>query len=172
MGLKPFRRIHVWRRCRRMPWFTWAGAWPMLAPTWLRRLLAEHLIPVRREGDLPLVCFPNGDVVAAPPGTRRPVLEVLTQYQAARYLDHYEARTALRDGDVAGRKVGREWKFSRQALIDWIGTARSAAFMDGSEAEAPLPKAVPGARPGRTRATGLHAGRRRRPDDGFSVDEL
>ncbi len=101
MGLKPFRRIHVWRRCRRMPWFTWAGAWPMLAPTWLRRLLAEHLIPVRREGDLPLVCFPNGDVVAAPPGTRRPVLEVLTQYQAARYLDHYEARTALRDGDVA-----------------------------------------------------------------------
>jgi len=78
----------------------------------------------------------------------------------------------LRDGDVPGRKVGREWKFSRQALIDWIGTARSAAFMDGSEAEAPLPKAVPGARPGRTRATGLHAGRRRRPDDGFSVDEL
>jgi excisionase family DNA binding protein len=37
----------------------------------------------------------------------------------------------LREGDVPGRKVGREWKFSRQALIDWIGGAQSRHFLDG-----------------------------------------
>ncbi len=36
----------------------------------------------------------------------------------------------LREGDVPGRKVGREWKFSRRALIDWIGQSRSANFLD------------------------------------------
>lgn len=39
----------------------------------------------------------------------------------------------LREGDVPGRKVGREWKFSRQALIDWIGNARSSNFLDTAE---------------------------------------
>jgi excisionase family DNA binding protein len=29
---------------------------------------------------------------------------------------------------VPARKVGREWKFSRQALIDWIGSGDSASF--------------------------------------------
>ena len=40
----------------------------------------------------------------------------------------------LREGDVPGRKVGREWKFSRQALVDWIGGARSRSFLDGNGA--------------------------------------
>jgi excisionase family DNA binding protein len=29
---------------------------------------------------------------------------------------------------VPARKVGREWKFSRQALIDWVGSGDSASF--------------------------------------------
>ena len=34
----------------------------------------------------------------------------------------------LREGDVPGRKVGREWKFSRSALIDWVGSGSSVEF--------------------------------------------
>ena len=34
----------------------------------------------------------------------------------------------LREEDVPGRKVGREWKFSRQALIDWVGRGDSSSF--------------------------------------------
>ncbi|MDG1500650.1 MAG: helix-turn-helix domain-containing protein [Planctomycetota bacterium] len=29
---------------------------------------------------------------------------------------------------VPARKVGREWKFSRQALIDWVGSGDSSSF--------------------------------------------
>lgn len=30
--------------------------------------------------------------------------------------------------DIPGRKVGREWKFSRHALIEWVGSGRSRNF--------------------------------------------
>jgi len=67
----------------------------------------------------------------------------------------------LREGDVPGRKVGREWKFSRQALIDWIGHSRSRHFLDNGEGQ-PSPS-----------ATSREAGGARRPSgDGFSVDSL
>jgi excisionase family DNA binding protein len=29
---------------------------------------------------------------------------------------------------VPARKIGREWKFSRQALIEWVGSGRSDKF--------------------------------------------
>lgn len=62
----------------------------------------------------------------------------------------------LREGDVPGRKVGREWKFSRQALINWIGGSQSADFLDhGENSKGAKPAAAP-----------------RRPGDGFSVDSL
>jgi excisionase family DNA binding protein len=35
----------------------------------------------------------------------------------------------LKEGDIPGRKIGREWKFSRQALIDWVGNARARDFL-------------------------------------------
>ena len=38
----------------------------------------------------------------------------------------------LRESDVPGRKIGREWKFSRQALIDWVGNSRASEFIDRS----------------------------------------
>ena len=34
----------------------------------------------------------------------------------------------LHSQDMPGRKIGREWKFSRQALIDWVGSGRSRDF--------------------------------------------
>lgn len=30
--------------------------------------------------------------------------------------------------NIPARKIGREWKFSRQALIDWVGAGRSDQF--------------------------------------------
>ena len=65
----------------------------------------------------------------------------------------------LRQGDVPGRKVGREWKFSRQALIDWIGQSKSRNFMETDGA-----LGSPTERPAR--------GAPRRKTDGFSVDSM
>lgn len=30
--------------------------------------------------------------------------------------------------DMPARKIGREWKFSRKALVDWVGRGRSRDF--------------------------------------------
>ena len=34
----------------------------------------------------------------------------------------------LHSQDMPGRKIGREWKFSRRALIDWVASGRSRDF--------------------------------------------
>jgi excisionase family DNA binding protein len=34
----------------------------------------------------------------------------------------------LHNQNMPARKIGREWKFSRQALIDWVGSGRSQEF--------------------------------------------
>jgi excisionase family DNA binding protein len=34
----------------------------------------------------------------------------------------------LHSEDLPARKIGREWKFSRQALIDWVGSGQSRRF--------------------------------------------
>ena len=34
----------------------------------------------------------------------------------------------LHTENLPARKIGREWKFSRQALIDWVGSGRSMDF--------------------------------------------
>jgi excisionase family DNA binding protein len=41
----------------------------------------------------------------------------------------------LREGDMPGRKVGREWKFWRQALAEWVGRGKSRDFLDSSDRE-------------------------------------
>src|SRR5262245_3604235 len=80
----------------------------------------------------------------------------------------------LREGDVPGRKVGREWKFSRQALIDWVSSRTSRDFLDAGDAllgeEATLPRRASPLRA--TAGAGRAGGRKRRGDDGYSVDEL
>ena len=40
----------------------------------------------------------------------------------------------LHTQSIPARKIGREWKFSRRALIEWIGHGRSDQFYRESEA--------------------------------------
>jgi len=37
--------------------------------------------------------------------------------------------------NIPARKIGREWKFSRAALIAWVGNGRSMEFYDGAGAD-------------------------------------
>jgi excisionase family DNA binding protein len=49
--------------------------------------------------------------------------EVLTLEQAAELLqvDADTVRTLAREGTLPGRKVGRDWRFARAALLRWLG---------------------------------------------------
>jgi len=64
-------------------------------------------------------------------GERREIQrDVLTIEEAAELLG-VSVKTfnkVLHSESLPGRKIGREWKFSRQALIDWIGAGRSDDF--------------------------------------------
>ena len=42
----------------------------------------------------------------------------------------------LHEGDMPARKIGREWKFSRRALIDWVGSGRARDFYYSTSDEA------------------------------------
>lgn len=48
--------------------------------------------------------------------------EVLNAQQAAEFLgvNPYTVRAKARLGEIPGRKVGREWRFSRTALLEWL----------------------------------------------------
>jgi excisionase family DNA binding protein len=48
--------------------------------------------------------------------------EVLTDEQAAELLQVESAtvRTLTESGELPGRKLGEEWRFSRAALLDWL----------------------------------------------------
>jgi len=41
----------------------------------------------------------------------------------------------LHTEDMPARKIGREWKFSRRALIDWIGSGSSRDFYKDGEVD-------------------------------------
>ncbi len=58
----------------------------------------------------------------------------------------------LHSESIPARKIGREWKFSRKALIEWVGNGRSGEFYRDSEGE-PEPAAplAPGATNDRAR---------------------
>jgi excisionase family DNA binding protein len=58
--------------------------------------------------------------------------EILTIEEAAELLG-VSVKTfnkVLHSESIPGRKIGREWKFSRRALIDWIGAGRSDRFYE------------------------------------------
>ena len=68
--------------------------------------------------DSPAVPSPNGD------------RDILNIEEAAQLLG-VSIKTfnkVLHGEDMPARKIGREWKFSRQALIDWVGNGRSRDF--------------------------------------------
>lgn len=48
--------------------------------------------------------------------------EVLTAEEAAEFLGFkvYTIREKVKAGEIPGRKVGKEWRFTRSALLDWI----------------------------------------------------
>lgn len=67
--------------------------------------------------------------------------EILTIEEAAELLG-VSIKTfnkVLHSENIPGRKIGREWKFSRQALIDWIGAGRSDDFYRDSREVKPAP---------------------------------
>ena len=88
-------------------------------------------------------------------GRPREVKDVLTIEEAAELLG-VSLKTfnkVLHSENIPGRKIGREWKFSRQALIEWIGAGRSDDFYrEPRELRAepngrtPPPAEAPGAR--------------------------
>jgi len=43
----------------------------------------------------------------------------------------------LHSEDMPARKIGREWKFSRRALIDWVGNGRSCDFYKEADSSKP-----------------------------------
>ena len=62
--------------------------------------------------------------------------DVLTVEQLAELLqvDEKTLRSLAAKGELPGRKVGRHWRFSRQAVLDWLATPerkRRAAGFEG-----------------------------------------
>ena len=53
--------------------------------------------------------------------------EILNAEQAAEFLgfNPYTVREKARSGEIPGRKVGREWRFSRTALLEWLREAEA-----------------------------------------------
>lgn len=51
--------------------------------------------------------------------------EVLTLEELAAFLKVSEttAYSLVRTGEISGRKVGREWRFLRSAVVDWLKQA-------------------------------------------------
>ena len=64
------------------------------------------------------------------PSDPEPQREILNIEEAAALLgvSIKAFNKVLHSGDMPARKIGREWKFSRQALIDWVGSGSSRHF--------------------------------------------
>ncbi len=57
------------------------------------------------------------------------ISDVLTASEAGLLL-RVHAATVKRQaalGEIPGQKVGKSWRFSRQALLDWLGCQRQQA---------------------------------------------
>lgn len=74
-----------------------------------------------------------------------PDREILTIEEAAELLG-VSVKTfnkVLHAECIPARKIGREWKFSRSALIEWVGSGRSVDFYrESSSTDAPSARAV------------------------------
>jgi excisionase family DNA binding protein len=83
----------------------------------LRELVGSRRVTVEMGGDAPVV----GHAEFRP----APVLEVLDAAQAAELLAVDEAAVLelAERGELPGRRIGDAWRFSRRALLDWLGGA-------------------------------------------------
>jgi excisionase family DNA binding protein len=61
--------------------------------------------------------------------------DVLTLEQLAELLqvDEKTVRKLATDGELPGRKIGREWRFSRQAVLGWLATPDRKKRVTGFE---------------------------------------
>jgi len=116
-----------------------------------------------------------------------PQREILNLDDAAAYLgvSSKTFQKVLREGEIPGRKVGREWKFSRRALEAWIAAGRSRDFLDVEEREEeseapPLAAAAAAGANGASRAAGaapiaprraLHGPAKARHGGAFEAEE-
>ena len=76
------------------------------------------------------------DVVVgrAAPELRGPDVLTLPQLAELLQVDEKTVRALATTGDLPGRKIGRHWRFSRQAVLDWLATPerkRHAAGFEG-----------------------------------------
>jgi excisionase family DNA binding protein len=89
-----------------------------------------------------------------------PTREILNIEEAAELLG-VSLKTfnkVLHSEDVPARKIGREWKFARRALIEWVGSGRASQFYreereEREEAEGAEPAATLVPEKPRTRRT-------------------
>ena len=77
----------------------------------------------------------EGGARDAAPGDKK---EILNIEEASAFLgvSTKTFQKVLREGDMPGRKVGREWKFWRRALAEWVGRGRARDFLDSADADA------------------------------------
>ena len=83
----------------------------------LATLIAQHLEPLSVE---------SGEWATGRAASRTDVVgDVLTPPQLADLLqvDEKTVRELARRGEIPARKLGREWRFSRRAVLDWLGGA-------------------------------------------------
>ena len=76
------------------------------------------------------------DVVVGRAASQLREADVLTVEQLAQLLqvDEKTVRSLAAKGDLPGRKLGRHWRFSRQAVLEWLATPerkRRAAGFEG-----------------------------------------
>lgn len=97
--------------------------------------------------------------------------EILTIEEACALLG-ISAKTfakILKEEDIPGRKIGREWKFSRQALIDWVGAAKAKDFINTGKKKKKEKKTDSRQRSAYDRE--MDTPRARKSDDAFSIEE-
>ena len=68
-----------------------------------------------------------------PPEWRDDRAEVLTLGEAAELLrvDQATVSELAERGELPGRKLGRSWRFSRRAVLDWLGDSEGPKQMQG-----------------------------------------
>jgi excisionase family DNA binding protein len=95
---------------------------PAAAAEWLDRASFELKKPKQ---ELVAEAIRALDTAKMPVGFARPSVgtrDVLTTAQLAELLqtDEKTVRTLAGKGNLPGRKIGRDWRFSRAAVLDWL----------------------------------------------------
>ncbi len=77
----------------------------------------------------------------------------------------------LHSEDLPARKIGREWKFSRAALIAWVGSGESRRFYKESSSDSANEEITPAPRQARLPENGAVNGPRARRTAGWQIED-